>query len=1011
MAGRPIDTLGARAFGRLGRAIVRRPYVPIAFWVLLVVATVPFLPLLGTVTTNSTTTLPSNAPSAVADAKLAELFPGTTANSSAVLLFYGPDATGAVGQAVVQNVTSRLLSDPTLADVSSVDTVYTAYAGYLAGQTLLASGAIAAAQAGSPNLTVGIQESAALLWGPTARFEANWLALINGSSGPWNAYNGPAYQLTTSQLNNSTAALAVLSAFYNGYNSSDAGFNGTFNCAAQPTLPNAVACADNATRANVGLLAPHLVGLDPAIASATLAGLGSGNFTSFSAVRSVGAVLLGASTGFPPSWILRVWLAFPTAPPTAAEAAAWAGTTVAGTTLANEPLPVPLSLSASFVNARGTATLVLVSFSVSDEFSVASGAHPVYNDLGVINTDVAQVLASNDPGHTLSYYETGAAPLNQLTQQSVDATLAYVLPLTVGLLLGISMLYFRSVVAPLVAFAGLGLALLLGLGGTVLLGTVVSHVDSTSLTLEEVFVLGVGTDYSIFLLARYREELGRGVPSDEAIVTSLTWAGQSVATSGSTAILVTAALAFSGVALLSQWGMVLSVAILITMLLALTLVPAFLKLIGPRIFWPLSGERERRAARAIEARARAGRGYFVRAARASERRPGTIVGVVAVVSVPLIAIALSVPVSFDFYGQLPSGHAASDGLAELGTQFGNGYALPSYALVTFASPLAVGNATNATEFLDLANLTSLATDTAGIAAVRSPIGPYGAPLGAWLGLSNLSPAERTNLLGLLGSYVGTDQRTVLLQIQPTDIGLSEAAVRAVESVESAFASFRTTHPEVSALAYGGGAPVISDLNQQTVEATDVMIVAVTIGLVVVLLVMLRSWIIATMAVATIGLSISWAWALTDLVFQRLLGLPVFFYVRTIMFMLVLGLGIDYNIFLLTRVREERLKGQATRPATSEAVARTGGIITAAAIILASAFGALLVGQFTLIRAIGFSVAIAVVLDAMVVRTYLVPALLQILDDRVWSLTGRRTSARSGGGSGPPPSSGGPGNPT
>src|SRR5208282_3991669 len=153
---------------------------------------------------------------------------------------------------------------------------------------------------------------------------------------------------------------------------------------------------------------------------------------------------------------------------------------------------------------------------------------------------------------------------------------------------------------------------------------------------------------------------------------------------------------------------------------------------------------------------------------------------------------------------------------------------------------------------------------------------------------------------------------------------------------------------------------------------------------------------------TIALSISWAWSVTYLVFQLLLGFPLFFYVRTIMFLLILGLGIDYNIFVLTRVREERVKGASSSAAIVTAIGRTGGIITAAAIILASAFAALMIGQFTLIRAIGFSVAIAVVLDAMVVRTYLVPAALQLLGDRAWSLSGRRARPTTPVAPGPEP---------
>jgi RND superfamily putative drug exporter len=993
---------GAAAFSRLGRSIVRRPFVPIAAWLVLLAVAAPFLSHLGAVTTNSTETLPSNAPSALADAKLAQLFPNATGGSSTILLFYGNGAVGPTGQDLILNVTAALGADRGLVDVASIDSVYTDYAAYLAGEAQLAAGVVAAAQVGSPNVTVAVNETAALLWGPPALFVENWWALSPHPADPA-ASNEPAYNETALELAGSTAGLAVLSAFYGGYGGAATGFNGTAAaCAAEyPSEPAVARCADASARANVLPLLPHLAGTNVSVDGVVLAGVGIENSTNASAQRGVVTTLLSEASGLPASWIACVWAEFHGLPASPASAAAYANLSVASASLADEPLPVPPSLASQFVNAAGTASLVRVSFTVADDATNASGGDPVDHDLGEIDHDVARVLASSDPSGSIRYYQTGDAPLDQLTDQAVDSVLGLVLPLTVGLLLGIAMLYFRSPVAPLVAFGGLAVALLLGLGATVLLGTIVTHVDTTALTLEEVFVLGVGTDYSIFLVARYREELVRGRSSDEAVVAAVTWAGQSVATSGSTAIIVTVALAFSGVALLSQWGMVLSAAILIAMLASLTLLPALLKLLGPRVFWPTTGARFVRAARATNERTSRGATYFYRAARATERRPGWVVGAIVIVSVPLVAVALQAPVSYDFYGQLPTGHAASDGLAQLGRDFGSGYAVSSYALVTFSSPLLVGNTSNATEFTDLAELGLLASTTSGIAAVQSPVGPYGANLTSWLALGSEPAAERTNLLAALGSYVGADGRTVLFQLQPNDAGLSYGAVSAVDQVKSAFDGYASSHPEITELAFGGGAPVIGDLAQETALATEVMLIAVTVGLVLVLLVVLRSWVIALMGVATISLSISWAWALSDMILQQASGIPIFFYVRTLLIMLVLGLGIDYNIFLLTRVREERVKGGSTRAATVEAVGRTGGIITAAAVILASAFGALLVGEFTLIRAIGLSVAIAVVMDAMIVRTYLVPASLQLLGERVWIFFGRRPNRPSGEPAAPP----------
>lgn len=981
------ETGGTRLFGGLARWVVRHPWYPVIFWVVLLVATVPFLSLVGSVTTNSASTTPASSPSAMADAELARLFPGSTGGSSSTLLLIAPNMTDANAQAVVLAVTAALDSDRSLAAVGSVDTVYTQYASYLTGQATLAIGVLHGGLTSSPSAPTSVNRSAALLWGPPAGFVAAWNALVANGTAPA-AANYPAYHQAEGVFANSTPSLTVLGAFYNG-NASSPGFNSSSGCWTHPAT--VLPCSDMTARATEVGLIPTLVPTpgDRAVPYAVLSSLSLENRTAWSSVQATAALVLGQGAGLSGGWLLRAWEEFPSAVASPAQLASWTSGLIAVTTLAAEPLPVPYGIYSRFVDPSGTAQIVEVGFTLADGATNASGADPVYADLGRIDALVPPVVHAADATHSISYVQTGPAPLDLLTQQATNSSIALVLPLTVLLLLVIAMVYFRSPTTPLVTFGILGIALILGIGGTVLIGELIEHVDTTALTLEVVFVLGVGTDYSIFMVARYREELVRGKSPDDAIVASISWAGQSVATSGSTAIIATLALTFSGVALLAQWGAVLSLAILITVLVSLTLVPASLKLIGPRIFWPVTGARFERRAAVVAERNRNETTYFYRVGRATQRRPGVTLGVILLVSVPLLLIAFQVPLSYDFYAQLPNGHPASDGLNELGQQFGPGFAVPSFALVSFGAPLLVGNTTNATEFTDLASLATLAGSTPGITAVSSPVGPAGASLSEWLSLPTLPSATRANLLSTLSDFVGTDGKTVLFSLQPSSTGLSVGAVNAVQSVESSFRGYASSHAEVSSIAFGGGAPSINDLANETANATAFLVIAVTIGLVLVLIVVLRSWIIALMAIGTIGISIGWAWAITYLFFQGVLGYPLFFYVRTLLFILVLGLGIDYNIFLLTRVREERVRGRSTSEAVVEAVGRTGGIITAAAVILGSAFAALLVGDFTLIRAIGFSVAVAVLLDAMVVRTYLVPASLQILGDRVWSLTGRR----------------------
>ncbi len=972
-------------FARLGRGIVRHPWYPILFWIVLLLVTLPFLSRVSSVTENSATTLPNGAPSAVAQAELDRLFPNASGGSASYLLLAGPNITGPVGQNATIAVARAVANDPSLRYLGPVTDLYSAYGGYLNGMARIALGGIGGALAGPVALPVAVNATASLLWGVPGAYVATWSALVAANpSLPPASLNAAAFNRTAAGLGGNATALYVLTTFYAGPPTIGDGFNGTANCAADPA--NVSVCATATARATLGavvdVLAPNPA--DRAVPTAVLAGLDLANFTNATAQHEVDVGILAGTLGLPAAWVGAVWALWPTGTATPAAVAAWTASRAENTSVAAWPLPVPGSLYRQFVDPSGTATLVIVSFTQASSYSAPGGDQPIYDDVVEINRVAPLALVASDPAGGLSLWQTGPAALDQAQSADLSASLAIVLPLTVLALVAITILYFRAPLAPLITFGGLGIALALGVGGLVLVGTLVTHVDTTTQTLEDTFVLGVGTDYSIFLVARFKEEIVRGADPKEAVVTTVTWAGQSIATSGATAVIATLALAFSGVALLSQWGMVLSLAVLLALLVSLTIIPAFLTLLGPRIFWPYTGERLRTLAANAEVRRREERTYFHRVGRRVQRHPKAVVAAVLLVSVPLLYLAFTAPISYDFYAQLPAGRPATDGLAALGQHFGPGYAFPTILLATFASPLVVGNTTNATEFADLASLGDALNSTPGVAAVQSPVGPYGAPLVDWLAFAALPPADQATLHGLMSSYVGSDGRTVLLTVQMDNSGLSGSAVTLLTTLRSTTDAFAAAHGDLTVTAWGGGAAVTNDLQQQTSLATERMAIAVSVGLVIVLLAVLRSWLIPPMAVATIGLSIAWAWAVTHLVLTLGFGIPLFFFVPTVLFILILGLGIDYNIFLLTRVREERVRGRSSSEAAVEAIATTGGIITAAAVILASAFAILLTGDFRILQAIGFSVAAAVLLDAMVVRTYLVPATLFLLGDRVWA---------------------------
>lgn len=985
-ARRPIIK-GSRVFTSLGHGIVRHPWYPIIFWVLLLVVAIPAIIHVNSVTTNSATTLPSNAPSVIAQNKIDALFPSQTSGSTTFVLLKGSGVGTPSGQSIVLSVQNAIESDRSLVDVSSVSSVYSAYQGYLAGEAQLALGFVGAALTSTPSLPTAVNDSASLVWGPPTLYVAVWTNLVVNDSVNASQANWPAFQQTWGMLaSESPAALGVLAYFYNG-SSSGPGFNSSETGAClgstNPAI-NLLACADAAARSSL----PG--GISQLISGATnqtlplyvLQALEIQNFTNTPAVHAATVSFLSLESGIPVGWLGDVWTEFPQGTGSSDAIAAWTAG-IANGSPSQYPLPVPPALTSAFVSPSGNATIIIVGFTVSDSYTAPNGSTPVYDDLASLNAIVPPALHAADPSGGVQYYQTGPSYLDDNENQLLSSNLVFILPLTVTVLILITILYFRAPGAPLVTFTSIGIALALGLAAVYLIGKYITQFDVTSITLVDTFVLGVGTDYSVFLVARYREELIHGADPNEAVVTTVTWAGESIATSGVTVVVATAAMAFSGIALLSQWGIALSVSVLLTLLLALTVTPALLRLIGPRLFWPYTGDRFKRQASRIRKASGTGKTYFARAGRLSTRHPKAVVAIILLLSIPLVYVALNVPLSYNFYAQLPNSQPAAGGLHQLEEQFGGGYVFPTIILVTFQSPLVVGNTTNALEFTDVNAIQGLMNHTGGISSADSLTGIGGAPLSSWLNFSTLPPAQRITLQGVIPQYVGKDNRTVWFTVTPSSDGLSNAAVNSLNAIETKLNAYAHQHPEIESVAYGGAASLIKDLAAQTEASTERMAIAATIGLFLVLFLVLGSLAIPPIALATIGLSISWAYAITYLLVGRVLGAPIFFFVPTILFILILGLGMDYNVFILTRVREERGKDQVAPRPIVRAITHTGGVITAAAVILASAFLVLGTSSFTLLETIGLAVGLAVILDAMVVRTYLAPAALALGKEGMW----------------------------
>jgi len=636
-------------------------------------------------------------------------------------------------------------------------------------------------------------------------------------------------------------------------------------------------------------------------------------------------------------------------------------------TLSSCQIPVPLvqGILQNFISPDKTVMLVLVDFSKSPGSFASATNDPIVKNVITMRNIISELKAKyGGPSQT---YVTGDLATSADSSLASDRDLSLIEPVTVGAILILAGLFFFSIATPFVPLSIVGMALMITEGGLYLIGKYIIPIQDTTTTFLFTIMLGVGTDYSIFLIARYREERVEGHDKAESVKTSVAWSGESIATSASTVIIAFGAMTISSFTLLQSIGIGLGFGVLIALLVSLTLIPSFILLAGDRIFWPRSGKRFQNYAEKAQKKRAERPGYFRRAATFSTKRPALVLGLTLLISIPAIYVAFTGSTSYDFTAGLTQAESVT-GLHILTQSFGAGQIGPTQVVVQFPSTIiSNGNLTNSAR-ASLEKLSTHLNVSSNVKVVTGPSRPNGVPVNT-TALSNIGKDGRTAII------------TVLFREEP----FTPNSLDTVSQIRNAIASLKSSDPSLAqdTILVGGASASTLDFSNETVSQFNTMRILTVSAIFLVLLVVLGSYPLAITGILSIGLSITWAYAATLLFFNNVLGSGVLFIIPLVLFLLLYGIGMDYNIFILTRIREEAQKGKETKQAVIDAVDRTGGIITALALILAGALGSLLLSSNRLLEGFGFAIALAVVLDAMVVRTYLVPAIMSVLGQRAW----------------------------
>ncbi|MGB3414304.1 MAG: efflux RND transporter permease subunit [Microbacteriaceae bacterium] len=468
-----------------------------------------------------------------------------------------------------------------------------------------------------------------------------------------------------------------------------------------------------------------------------------------------------------------------------------------------------------------------------------------------------------------------------------------------------------------------------------------------------ILVIGAATDYSLLYTARYREELMRHPSRLDATFAALKGSVEPIVASGGTVIAGLLCLLLSDLGSNKSLGPVAAIGIVFAMLAALTLLPAILYALGRAAYWPKRPrfEPERSDEEQVHT------GFYAKIGQLIKRRPRviwvacTLLLLLGVAFVPQLK-ADGVPQSDFVLGQSD----ARDGQLALGEHFPGGSGTPALILVKENTMTDV-----AAILLKNPGVSSVA-----VASADSPSGS------AQLTEQGIAPVGRPGAETVPSPTVSNGE--VLIQATLNDVADGSAAEETVRGLRAELGD--------TALI-GGPTAVAIDTKDTSIHDRNLIIPIILIVILLILIVLLRSILAPVLLILTTVISFGTALGVSALVFNGIFNMsgadPV---VPLFGFVFLVALGIDYNIFLMTRVREESLK-HGTREGILRGLAITGGVITSAGVVLAATFAALAVLPILFLLQISFIVAFGVLLDTFLVRTLVVPALVYDIGDKVW----------------------------
>ncbi|TMI53239.1 hypothetical protein E6H13_04225 [Candidatus Bathyarchaeota archaeon] len=630
------------------------------------------------------------------------------------------------------------------------------------------------------------------------------------------------------------------------------------------------------------------------------------------------------------------------------------------------PVQPSRAVSDQFISRDSRTMLVIIDFKPQGG-DPSSSTQQVRDDV---------IVAAKISGQTLSAYVTGAPAFNYDVEIQSAADVERIDPVTVALILIIVGLFFSSLFVPMLPVSAIGLSVGVAFGLVYVIGTLITSVHFLVLTLLPVSMFGAGSDYCIFLVSRYAEERKAGRGKNDSVERAVVRAGESIATSGATVVIAFGSLAVAGFGMLRSIGLAVMLGISIALIVCLTLVPATLSLLGDKLFWP-------RGLRVKPPRS-GSKSYYHRAAKFTAKHSKMVLLVALAASLPATGAVLYSKTSHDLISQIPDDLGSKQGYIEMTNGFGAGTITPTFTVVETPVQLISGSTINVTALRNISALENSTLAVPGVSRVYGATHPSGEAI-PYSSFPKLNTAEQQQMFDSMKPFLGSSGKSAIVFAVLSSEPYSDNSIETISKIRGVVNILQSQNPflSTSTVLVGGETASIADLSVSSASDYLEMATLVLVGVFIILLVALRSVLTPIRLIFTILLSVSWALAAVVYISQLFFGSSIIWMLPIMLLVIMIGLGLDYDIFLVTRIREYFTEGSSDDAAIENAVEHTGPIITTSGLVTAGAFATMMLSRIPLLQQLGMGIFIVVMLDAGLVRIYLVPSIMRYMKRLNW----------------------------